>query len=158
MKSVFLQILVMLSTARCSTWKKETLAYMGGALVAGAVNGAAQAPEGEDKSMHGLLWGAVAAAATGATIVYTTDENDQIRERDLKIRVLQDQLSNNKLMIDEGHSQFLNKELPESLQGLVQPGSWQLFETDKWKQVKKGSFIHQDMVLEVKPAKLRVKQ
>lgn len=142
----------------CASWKKETLAYMGGAMVGGAVLGAAQAPKGDDKAMHGLLWGSLASAAVGAALVYTRDDNEIIREREIEINTLKMKLSENKQLIDGGESQFLESGLPDGLQGLMQPGHWSLYKVDKWKKNKKGEFVHQDKVLEIKPAKMKIKK
>ncbi len=153
---VLLALLINLSA--CATWQKETLAYMGGAFAGGAALGALQSPRGDDPAMHGLLWGSVASAAVGATLVYLYDENRIIREKENEINSLKVQLSENKMILEEGTSQFLEQELPVDLTGLVEPGSWSLYEVDEWKQSKKGEYTHVDKILEIKPAKLKMKK
>ncbi len=156
MNQIILVFILGLSLAGCASWEKSTLAYMGGAMAGGLVIGAAQAPDGDDKAMHGLLWGSLAAATVGAALVYSRDENETIREREIEIKSLKDQLSASKLRLNGGDSQFLERELPGELQGLIEPGKWSLYEIDEWKQTKKGEYVHQDRILEVRPAKMKI--
>ena len=150
---IFLQI-------GCASWKKETLAYMGGGLVAGGVLGASQAPNGENKAMHGALWGSVAAAAIGATLIYLKDDDVRLREKEMEIQTLKMEISagsGRKRQIEGGPSQFVERELPEGVKDLVAPGEWYLYQIDEWKKTSKGEYIHQDKLLEFKPPKVKIK-
>jgi len=149
-------ILVLLIASGCSTFRKTTLTSMAGAFAGGAVVGAVSAPGGDRHEMHGLLWGGVTAALVGATMVYLHDENSIIEEKNRQIEVLKiEQLSSgSKRQVDSGVSDFFRSELPPEISKLVQPGDWELFETDRWRRNKKNQFIHQDKILEFNPPKI----
>jgi len=139
----------------CASWKKETLGYMGAGFIAGGTVGAMQAPREDNSTMHGLLWGSLTAALVGATLIYLKDDNKKIKEQYVELSSLRSQLKQKKSILNQGDSHFLEKELPPELEGLVDPGKWFLYEIDQWKEIKKGEFVHQDKVLEVKPARIK---
>ena len=156
MKRITLILTIPMVLSGCATWEKETLAYMGGTFVASALIGAAQAPEGDDKAMHALLWGGVPAATVGAYRLYTRDPNTELNERDREINTLKMKLSafKQEMKVGEGPNSFMETEIPDELKGLVKKqGQWKMFKMDKWEKTKKGFFIHHDKAAKLIPPK-----
>jgi adenosylmethionine-8-amino-7-oxononanoate aminotransferase len=151
-----------MSLAGCSTLnhRNKALAYMGGAFVGGAVAGSVQTNERQNSELHGLMWGSAAAAAVGATMLYMYDESNEVKERDYKIRELEAKLSDFKKHVttveEKGTSDFMESDLPKDYRHLVEPGRWKLYEIDEWKKSGDGEFVHQDKLLEISPAKMKI--
>lgn len=143
------------SLANCASWKKETLAYMGGGFAVGAGMGAGSAPSGDNKAMHGLLWGSLTSAIIGATLIALKDDDKRLKRKDREIEELNKQIKEKKKLLSLGNSHFLERELPPELESLVEPGKWYLYEIDQWKEIKKGEFVHQDKILQVEPARIK---
>lgn len=154
---LIIPLLFLFHLTGCATWEKETLAYMGGALVAGAVIGAAQAPSGDDKAMHALLWGSIPSATAGAYRLYTRKPDAEIRERDLKIKDLNIRLSSQGDIENETlESTYGAEDMPEDIQRLIQPGLWKVFNINRWKKKARGKYVHEDKILEFKPPKVKL--
>lgn len=156
MKIILLISTTLMLISGCATWEKDTLAYMGGTFVASALIGAAQAPQGDDKAMHALLWGGIPSATVGAYRLYTRDPSLELHERDREINTLKIKLGafKKEMKIDEGPNSFMESEIPDDLKGLVKKqGQWKMFKMDKWEKTKKGFFIHHDKAAKLIPPK-----
>lgn len=159
----FILYTLTVSIIGCSTTSKsKTLSYMGGAFLGGAAIGASVAPEGDNRSMHGALWGSAASAIVGATLIYLSDENSEIKEKDYQIRELTSRLNESK-GIDQfeaknGESSFFESKLPKEYRHLVEPGKWKVYKINEWKKVSESEYIHQDKLLEIEPAKIKIEK
>lgn len=154
-------ILFIICFSGCSTsFKAKTLSYMGGAFLGGAAVGAAQAPRGDDRGMHGVMWGSVASAIVGASLLYLYDESSELKDKEYKIRELTSQINDIKgiqqLNVDNGESSFLESKLPKEYSHLVEPGKWKIYQINEWKKVSDSEYIHQDKMMEIEPAKIKI--
>lgn len=156
LKSTLIVSICLLQTA-CATWEKDTLAYMGGsALLCGAAT-ALSAPKDDNKGMHFALGGGLCSAAVGSYRLYMREPNDEIREKDLKIKELNIKLSNQDPQTDETiESAYGTEEMPEDIQKLIQPGLWKVFNINNWKKKSSNSYVHEDKILEFNPPKVKI--
>lgn len=133
---------------------------MGSALVAGGALGASNTPEGENKAMHGLLWGSVAATVIGSGVLLLSEDSKEVRDRDFKIKELEQKMSqfkeNSKVFNNQGESHFLESSLPKEYRSLVKPGKWKVFKIDEWKKTSSGEYVHQDKLLEIEPPEVSI--
>lgn len=162
MKKIVAVVLI-LTTVGCATgFRKKTLSYMGSAFVAGAVVGSSQTKERDNKYMHGALWGSAAATVVGAALVYAYSETYEVRERDNKIKELEQKMAdfknNSRISTEDGSSTFLEANLPPEYRHLVAPGKWRIYKVDEWKKSNDGEFVHHDKILELTPATVTIDQ
>lgn len=161
MEKIILYILTATVIGCSTTHRSKALTYMGGAFLGGAVIGATQAPDGDNQNMHGLMWGAAASAIAGASLIYLYDENREIREQQYKIRELETKLgkSDGDLKVKaNGESAFLETRLPKEYSHLVEPGKWKIYQINEWKKVSESEYVHQDKLMEIEPAKIKIEK
>ena len=147
----------------CSTdFRKKTLTYMGGAFLAGATVGAVQSGERENKDMHALLWGSAASAVVGASLLYLYDESSELKDKDYQIRELTSRLNDAKgieqIKANNGESSFFESKLPKEYSHLVEPGKWKIYQINEWKKVSESEYVHQDKLMEIEPAKIKIEK
>ncbi len=156
MLKIILLAVSLLSISCASTKKTKSIAGMAVGFVGGYAIGAAATPEGENKKMHGALYGAAASSLVAAGLIYMMDDSKE-KQQQIKINLMADEievLKKNKREINNGSINPGINNLPGDLRALISPGNWKLYEIDEW--VKKGNtLIHQDKELSFEPSKLK---
>lgn len=122
---------LLVSLTGCATWSNRTksiVASVGTGLVVGTV-AACLAPGDEHAIAHGAMWGGPSAAAVGITSLFIFDEQKRSEEFERQNQVLKKELDvyrNPTLGAEsslDGTPSF-PKQIPQGLQGLVDPGKW----------------------------------
>ena len=129
-KTPFILVLLVLFSG-CATWSNRTKAIVssvGAGLVVGTI-AANLAPEDEKPLAHGALWGGPTAAAVGIISQFVFDEQKKSEEWERQLEVLKKELDVYRNPRLEGNSSLegvpaFPKQIPNSLTGLVDPGSW----------------------------------
>lgn len=129
-KTPFIFVLLFLFSG-CATWSNRTKAIVssvGAGIVAGTI-AANLAPEDEKPWAHGALWGGPTAAAVGIISQFVFDEQKKSEEWERQLEVLKKELDVYRNPRAEGNSSLegvplFPKQIPNSLTGLVDPGSW----------------------------------
>lgn len=160
MKVLFLLSLILM--VGCSTtkmnWKSKTYSTMATSAVLGGAAGAALAPEGDSKSAHGMLWGAVASSIAAVTMIALMDDKDSYQEKERK-RV-EELLNNNKPapkpIMQMGKNLF-ESPLPDEMKNVISPGQWKKYKIDEWVQDQSNPnvWFHKDLMFEIIPPQIR---
>lgn len=121
---------VLLSSGCATTPKEKIIQNMAIAGVVGAVVGATQR---DYPSGYALMYGGLAAAASGAISVclYDDSDSDKYRKETIRLQSQLDQLQPK--VIAQGNSLF-SSPLPREVSSLIQPGEWKRLKMDQWVQ------------------------
>lgn len=148
----------------CATGMKEKIVR--NTLIAGAAGAAYGDSKDEFKSQHSLMYGASAALITAIASLYYFDPDkqlEQFRKTTNQMRDEMDGLENGfntpseKNQTTRGTTLRGYDALPEQYKRMIDPGKWTLSEIDQWVDGGEGQMIHQDKILELKPATLRAR-
>ena len=147
---VFLVIaLVMMCVSCASSRKAKILTGMAVSFGTAYAVGQSLTPEGDNRDMHGVLYGGLASAITGATMVYFLSESEELKESKNKVIELRSKMQSLEKKQKEkltGKSLPDTDYLPEEIRKLIKPGTWKLYEIDQW--IRRGDMlIHQDLSL-----------
>ncbi|OFZ78437.1 MAG: hypothetical protein A2583_13795 [Bdellovibrionales bacterium RIFOXYD1_FULL_53_11] len=136
----------------CASMSNRTKTITG-VVIAGAgagTLGAILAPKEENRAMHGVFWGASAAAVSGIAGLFIFDEESRRKEAELKSEKLSKELAayreESAPELVASNRAGLNKPLPERFKHLVTPGGWSLFKVDRWVTSSESELVHQDMI------------
>jgi len=159
--SQFLLIsLCLIATSCASTNRAKSIYLTGGAFALGGAAGAITSPRGESALMHGTLWGGLAAGISSIASLFIFDsekENKELKETNNKL--VEEIGSFNKLSapeIEAANEIGFGKPLPQGLREIVKPGKWRLYKLDQWIDAGDNSMIHQDRMIEIMPAVLKI--
>ncbi len=156
MFKLFIIILSLFLVSCATSFKKKTLLGMAAGFAGGYAVGSAATPEGDNKQMHGALYGAAASSLVAAGMIYLFDDSKELKQKK-KIQLMTEEIENLKKNRKRADAGVLNpsiNDLPNDLKALISPGNWKLYEIDEW--VKKGNtLIHQDKELNFEPSKLK---
>lgn len=148
----------------CATGIKEKIVR--NSLIAGAVGAAYGDSKDEFKSQHSVMYGASAALITAIASLYYFDPDkqlDQFRKTTNQMRDEMDGLeigfnpTSEKNQIKRGTALRGYDALPDQYKRMIDPGRWTLSEIDQWVEGGEGQMIHQDKLLELKPATIRAR-
>ena len=156
MKYIFLCLLIPICVSCASSRKNKITTGMAVSFVTGYAAGQSSAPDGENKNMHGALYGSAFSAIVGATLIHFFNESEELKETKNKVIELSDRIKNqnrNKVTVNRGLVSSKTDQLPSDIKKLIKPGTWKLFEIDEW--IRKGNvLIHRDRELHFEPSKL----
>ena len=143
---------LLIVTSGCASMSNRTKTITGVVIAgtgAGAL-GALLAPKEENRAMHGVFWGASAAAVSGIAGLFIFDEEARRKEAELKADKITKELAAYR---EESAPELvatnragLNKPLPERFKHLVTPGAWSLYKVDRWATTSESELVHQDMI------------
>lgn len=155
---VFVKLVLSLSLGlilcSCQTAMNKKNQWIGGATVAGAVAGAAFAPQDERKEAHAAYWGALSGLVT-ALVMNSFEEQDKtsvlLEKENAKLKAELDLIHNSKqVLIDQGKGKFKNPSLGEStLSG--KRVQWKVYEVDRWSKETAERIYHIDKMIEIEP-------
>ena len=162
--SLSFALLISLSACATSTPREKTLLAMGSGAVIGGIVGGLAAPSDESAITHAAMWAGIGAAVTGVAGLFYFNQDDEMKEKDLQIRLLQKEVSTIKGdgYLESGTRQILgfesNKEnnLPPEYRRLVKPGKTSVFKLDQWVSGGENEVIHQDKMIKLEPAQINV--
>lgn len=154
--------LLLLITIGCSTtkmsWKNKTYSTMATSALVGGAAGAALTPKGDNKSAHGMLWGAVASSIAAITMIALKDDSDSYQEKERKRveELLNKDKSSPKPLMQMGKNLF-ESPIPEEMQNVISPGQWKMFEIDSWEQnpSNPNQWFHKDLMFEIIPPQIK---
>lgn len=119
------------------------------------------------KTTHAAMYGGLAAAVTAIATVYYLDPDQEVekaRKTTTKLRDELDDFENGYSGTSKrSHSSFNGPaissfdKLPEEYRRMINPGQWSISEIDQWIDGGEGRIIHQDKMLELKPATLKAR-
>ncbi len=147
-------------TPGCATMSNKTktiLSMIGVGFVVGTV-AANVAPQNDNPTAHGVMWGASGAVVTGIASMYLYDDEGKKKEAERKLEVAQKELSvfrneseANGSPVEVESESGLSRDLPTEYKGLVKPGQWSVYKINNWVSQGENSLVHQDKILRIDP-------
>lgn len=133
-------------------------------LLAGAAGAAYGNSLESHKTTHSAMYAGIASAVTAIATVYYLDPDknvDSVRKTAGQLRDELDSFENRsstrKYSQSSGSTIESFDKLPPEYRSMVDPGQWTLYELDEWIDGGEGRLIHQDKMLELKPATLKAR-
>ncbi len=117
------------------------------------------------QATHAAMYGGVLAAIAALTTVFVLDPDKDIESARKTTTKLRDELDD----FDNSHRGYTNgrqlngsavssfEKLPPEYRKMIDPGHWSISEIDQWVDGGEGRLIHQDKLLELKPATLKAR-
>lgn len=155
--SVILIVQILCSGCATTNRTKTLIGMLAGGAV-GAAIGYPTTPTGTDPAMHSAYVGMAGAVAMGVAGLFLFDEQKNSQELERKLRVAQAEISGlrgeerlSQEILYEGRAP-VGRSVPKQYQGLVTPGSWQVYKLNQWVKSGDSTLIHQDRMMRLTPA------
>lgn len=136
-------------------------------LIAGAAGASYGNSLENNKTTHAAMYGGIAAAVAALATVYYLDPDQEVekaRKTTTKLRDELDEFENGYSSSRSSSGSHFNgpavssfDKLPEEYRKMINPGQWSVSEIDQWVDGGEGRLIHQDKLLELKPATLKAR-
>lgn len=162
-KSVTIGLFLILLSG-CATTTKEKIVR--NTIFASVIGGSIGAAKQEHKTANTIMYGASAGLVTALASLFYYDpdkELESLRKTTSKLRDEMEEFDNGIKSRRSGfttnYGPALNslEKLPEEYRRMINPGQWSVSEIDQWVDGGEGRLIHQDKMLELKPATLKSK-
>lgn len=150
MRCVFIKTMVILLLTGCSTTTKEGMRWniVGAGVLAGAMGGAAFAPEDEKREVHALNWAGIIGLGAAVYAMIFHSDKDHIKKLEAENYVLKNKPDFE--IVDEFNAKLkapLFKDGPTN-------GTWEYRKIDRWIRVDENQLIHQDREFKKKDVKI----
>lgn len=155
-------ILIFLTTVGCSTtkmsWKNQTYTTMATSALVGGLAGSSLTPDGDNKSAHGMLWGAAASSIAAITMIALKDDKDSFQEKERRRveELLNNDKNKSKPLMQMGKNLF-ESPIPKEMQNVISPGQWKKYKVDVWEQDQSNPnvWFHKDLMFEIIPPQIK---